>query len=83
MGRRRRAQNAMQPRKHDRFEGWLGKPVFALLVRGRHTRGHFLVPSPEKERGAAEIERHERVYRCHRENYPEQTKWHARRSAAA
>jgi non-haem Fe2+, alpha-ketoglutarate-dependent halogenase len=56
----------------------------ALLVRGRDTGGHFdLLPAPERELGAAELKRHERVYRRYRENYAEQTEWHERRFAAA
>jgi hypothetical protein len=56
----------------------------ALLVRGHDTGGHFdLFPAPERELGPAEVERHERVYRCYRENYAEQIEWHERRFAAA
>lgn len=56
----------------------------ALLARGRDTGGHFdLLPAPETELGAMEVERHERVYRRYRENYAEQTEWHERRFAAA
>ena len=56
----------------------------AMLVRGRDTGGHFdLLPSPERELGRIELERHERVYRRYRENYAEQTAWHERRFAAA
>ena len=55
-----------------------------LLVRGRDVGGHFdLLPSPGCELGAAELERHERVYRRYRENYAEQTEWHERRFAVA
>ena len=56
----------------------------ALLVRGCDSGGHFdLLPPPERELGAVEIERHERAYRRYRENYAEQTEWHERRFAAA
>lgn len=56
----------------------------ALLVRGSDTGGHFdLLPAPERELGAAEIARHEGVYRRYRENYAEQIEWHERRFAAA
>jgi phytanoyl-CoA dioxygenase PhyH len=56
----------------------------ALLVRGRDGNGHFdLLPSPEIELGAAELDRHEGVYRRYRENYTEQTEWHERGLAAA
>ncbi len=56
----------------------------ALLVRGHNTGGHFdLLAPPDSEFGAAELERHERVYRRYRENYAEQTEWHERHFAAA
>jgi non-haem Fe2+, alpha-ketoglutarate-dependent halogenase len=55
----------------------------ALLVRGRDD-GHFdLLAAPEREIGAAELERHERFYQCYRENYAEQIRWHERCFAAA
>jgi len=58
--------------------------LYALLVRGRDTGGHFdLLPPPEGELGPAEIIRHERVYHRYRENYAEQIEWHERRFAAA
>jgi ectoine hydroxylase-related dioxygenase (phytanoyl-CoA dioxygenase family) len=56
----------------------------ALLVRGSDTGGNFDLLAPcQNELGAAELERHERVYRRYRENYAEQTEWHERGFAAA
>jgi hypothetical protein len=56
----------------------------ALLVRGHDTGRHFdLLARPEREFGAAELERHDRAYRRYRENYAEQTEWHEHRFAAA
>ncbi len=56
----------------------------ARLVRGHDSGRHFdLLPAPERELGAAELERHGHVYRRYRENYAEQTEWHEHDFAAA
>jgi hypothetical protein len=58
--------------------------LFAMLVRGRDTGGHFdLLPPPQHEFDPAALERHEQVYQRYRQNYAEQMEWHDRRFAAA
>jgi hypothetical protein len=58
--------------------------LFARLVRGRDTGGHFdLLPAPEAECDPYALALHDKVYRRYRENYAEQIPAHDRLIAAA
>jgi Phytanoyl-CoA dioxygenase (PhyH) len=58
--------------------------LFATLVRGRDTGGHFdRLPAPNTEFDPAALARHEQVYQRYRQNYAEQIDAHERHFAAA
>ena len=57
--------------------------MYARLVRGENTGGHFdSIPAPEGELDPAALERHERVYGRYRDNYAEQVAAHEQQFAA-